>query len=145
MGVLATIGNFLFGAGAKGAVTLAQGVNGIVSQYVPTLENKEGFTKDLITLVNQDNASARAFGAPGVHNTAFDALVDGINRLIRPWVAVMVIGAWCGWWRLPALAALPAFEQQLVWLVVTFYFGGRAITKDVPQALAYYFNAVKRG
>lgn len=144
-GILGSIGSFIFGGGGNAAVNVVKGIDDVVDRHVATVENKEAFTKDLITLVNQDQAAAAAFAAPGVHNTSFDALVDGINRLVRPTVAIAVIGSWFGWWRLPAIDTLTAAQQQITWLIVTFYFGGRALTKDVPQAVAFLWNTIKKG
>lgn len=144
-GVLAAVGRFLFGGGGQAVVNVAKGVDDIVDRHVATVENKEAFTTEVLGLVQREQQTAAAFAAPGVHNTAFDALVDGINRLVRPVIAIAVLGAWFGWWRLVPIDTLGAEYQFYVRLVVTFYFGGRVLTKDVPQAIVYTWTRIFGG
>jgi hypothetical protein len=81
-----------------------------------------------------DTASARAMTAPS-HGTWFDALVDGLSRLVRPGVTLWMIGGFIGWWPLPKTEAISEYWQNLFMLVITFWFGGRAILKDLPAAI----------
>lgn len=63
-------------------------------------------------------------------------LVDAVNHAIRPTITVGLVGGLFGWWVMPDLSNLTPFYQTLVYLVFTFWFGGRAIVKDVPAMLA---------
>jgi hypothetical protein len=81
-----------------------------------------------------DTVSARAMTAPS-HNTWFDALVDGVSRLVRPGVTLWLIGGFIGWWPLPETGTISEYWQNVFLLVITFWFGGRAILKDLPAAI----------
>lgn len=61
--------------------------------------------------------------------------VDALNRLIRPAVAILLIGGTFGVWNLAVTTTDPIV---LGWTesVVGFYFGVRAITQDLPRLLA---------
>ena len=81
-----------------------------------------------------DLKSARAMQAP-VHGTWFDALVDGFSRLIRPGVTLWICGGFAGLWDLPAPDMIDKFWQSVLWVVLTFWFGGRAVMKDIPKMI----------
>lgn len=63
-----------------------------------------------------------------------DVLVDAASRLVRPWVTIHLLGAFFGYWEL-TIVELSAFQEAMVYLVFTFWFGGRAIMKDIPKML----------
>jgi hypothetical protein len=63
-----------------------------------------------------------------------DVLVDAAARLVRPWVTIHLLGAFFGYWILSPVTLTP-FQESMVYLVFTFWFGGRAIMKDIPQFL----------
>ena len=69
------------------------------------------------------------------HGSAFDILVDGLSRLVRPGVTLWMIGGFIGWWPLPKIDDISEYWQNIFMLVLTFWFGGRAILKDLPQAI----------
>lgn len=81
-----------------------------------------------------DLTSARAMQI-STHGTWFDVVVDGISRLVRPGVTVWIIGGFVGWWPLPRIETISEFWQNVFMVVLTFWFGGRAILKDIPQAI----------
>ena len=83
----------------------------------------------------KDLASARLMQAPS-HDSPFDILVDAFARAIRPGVTVWLLGGMSGWWSLPKPHAVDPFWQNIFILVITFWFGGRAIMKDIPKMLA---------
>lgn len=71
-----------------------------------------------------------------------DSLADGLNRLIRPVVTIMVLfpiyatvhdpESMAKVWQ--SLATLPDFYWGIVGLVLSFYFGGRMQTKALNSA-----------
>lgn len=63
----------------------------------------------------------------------FRATVSGANSLVRPGMVVLLTGGIMGWWELPK--DVDPYWQNMFTLVVTFYFGGRALLKDLPEAL----------
>lgn len=119
MGFRTIIGN-LFGSGK----TVEKGIE-LVDEAVDTAQERS--ERDA-----QDTGNARAMAAPS-GNTWFDVLVDGLSRLVRPGVTLWIIGGVIGWWNMPEM--LPEFWQNVFMLVLTFWFGGRAILKDLPAAI----------
>ena len=63
-----------------------------------------------------------------------DTMVDAVARLVRPWVTIHLLGAFFGYWILSPVKLTP-FQEAMIYLVFTFWFGGRAIMKDIPSML----------
>ena len=82
----------------------------------------------------KDLSDARAMQLVS-HSSWFDVLVDGLNRLIRPGITVWLVGGFVGLWKLPQHSAIDPFWQNVFMLVLTFWFGGRALLKDLPAAI----------
>lgn len=82
----------------------------------------------------QDLESARAMQLH-THGTLFDVFVDGLSRLVRPGVTLWLVGGFIGWWPLPRTESISEYWQNVFMLVLTFWFGGRAILKDLPSAI----------
>ena len=82
-----------------------------------------------------DLASAREFAAPSDNPGVFNQLVDAASRLVRPGVTLWLIGGFVGWWKLPDPGSIDPYWLNVFMLVLTFWFGGRAILKDLPQAI----------
>lgn len=95
----------------------------------------------------KDTNAARAFAAPGQGGQGiFNDLVDAFNRLIRPGITVWLLGGFVGWWHLPRPDMIDPFWLQVFLVVVTFWFGGRAILKDLPNLIKAImaFRSIKR-
>ncbi len=121
MGFLAKVGAWLFGGGAE---TVAKAVD----KAVYTAEERAGDdAKDL--------ESARSFAGVSNQPGLINQLVDAANRLIRPGVTLWLVGGFVGWWKLPASDAISEYWQNIFMIVLTFWFGGRAILKDLPAAI----------
>ena len=82
----------------------------------------------------KDLDSARTMQIPS-HSSWFDALVDGLSRLVRPGVTLWLVGGFIGWWGMPKSEDLSDYWQNVFMIVLTFWFGGRAIVKDLPSAI----------
>lgn len=73
--------------------------------------------------------------------TWFDSLIDGLNRLPRPVIVVMIIGYFLAAWRDPeefqiinlSLDAVPERMWLIAGGIVTFYFGARELQKSRDQ------------
>jgi hypothetical protein len=65
----------------------------------------------------------------------FDSWVDKANRLIRPGVTLWLVGGMIGWWQLPKSDAVDPYWQNIFMIVLSFWFGGRALLKDLPAAI----------
>jgi len=86
------------------------------------------------TIDQKDLDSARRMqSASG--NTGFDVLVNCFARMVRPMITFWLMGGLIGWWTFPPIERVSAFHQSLIYLCFTFWFGGRAITKDIPAFL----------
>jgi hypothetical protein len=80
-----------------------------------------------------DTADARAdMRVPATGR--FDSFIEGLNRVPRPAFAVWAFGELVGWWDVPIGAVEPE-KMQLIMLIITFYFGGRVILKDLPSVI----------
>lgn len=83
-----------------------------------------------------DTNSARTFQATSSTATDwFNKWVDGVSRLVRPWITIHVVGGQLGYWQLPAVK--DNGWGEIFWLIITFWFGGRALLKDLPNAISY--------
>lgn len=122
MSILSTVVGFFTG-GSKTSEKLLD----IADKAIDTSqERSERDAKDL--------DSARALPL-NTHDTMFDVLVDGVARLVRPFVTFWLIGGFIGWWVLPRVETISEYWQNIFMLVLTFWFGGRAILKDLPAAI----------
>lgn len=81
-----------------------------------------------------DLKEAREMTAPS-HSSWLDVLVDGFSRLIRPGVTLWLVGGFTGWWKLPQSEDISDYWMNTFTIVLTFWFGGRAILKDLPGAV----------
>jgi hypothetical protein len=122
----------LFGGG--GAVAA---VAGVVDKAIYTDQEKAADD-------SHDTASARAFAAPVSAGGYFGDLVDACNRAIRPGVTVWLLGGFVGWWQFPDPGRVDPFYHTVLLLVLTFWFGGRVLLKDLPATVAVLL-ALKRG
>jgi hypothetical protein len=70
------------------------------------------------------------------HSTWFDVLVDGLNRLPRPVITFWIVFGLMGFYELPSLESLSPLMGNIIWTVITFFFGSRVLFKDIPSAYA---------
>ena len=82
---------------------------------------------------SKDAADARAMAVPS-HGSWLDVIIDGWNRLPRPVFATWAFGELVGWWNVET-EKISAEKMQLIILIVTFYFAGRALLKDLPGVI----------
>lgn len=81
---------------------------------------------------SQEKADAdNKFLATTVNNTG----VDIVNRWIRPGITIWLIGGFSGWWNLPDTSKVDPVWFQIFMIVITFWFGGRVLLKDLPNAI----------
>ena len=138
MGILSKIGAFLGGGAATAGLGLANGIADIVERWNPGDSKNVQFTKELTSVVNASYDSARRHDAPMQSGVRWlDGVVNGVNRLIRPWVTITVIGSLFGYWNLPPPQNVAPEYWIMVQIILGFWFGGRLVTKDIPAALGY--------
>lgn len=137
MGLLSKLG-----IGPKEA---AEAVGSVVDKAADTVERFKGSdrqehaqARENFTDKSKATAEARAYDprTTGTHfvSEVINVIVDALNRLIRPGVAILLIGGTFGMWDLAVTTSDPIV---LGWTeaVVGFYFGVRAITQDLPRLL----------
>lgn len=122
MGFLAKAAAWLFGSG--GAETVAKAAD----KFVYTDQEKAGDAA-------QDLAGARAFAAPAQHYGFLNSIVDAANHAIRPWVTIELLLRWFGYRPFPEISGVDPFWTQATMLVLTFWFGGRVLLKDLPSTI----------
>ena len=141
MGILSRIGKgalAVLGVGGGNGISAAKEIAEIVEKWAPSAEAKHDMQMDLENRFAQSQASARAHDSPlrsGI--PLIDALVNGINRLIRPTVTIGLLGGLYGWWALPEPGLVDPMYWRYTEIVIVFWFGGRALFKDLPAAIKY--------
>lgn len=123
MGLLRTAATFLFGGSAA-----AEKVATVVDKAVHTSQEKAGESA-------ADLESARGFAVVSNQPGLINQLADAANRLIRPGVTAWLLGGFAGWWALPKPGVVDPYWQSVFYLVLTFWFGGRMLLKDLPSAI----------
>ena len=76
--------------------------------------------------------------------TLANTSIDIFNRLVRPVVTFWLIGGLSGCWKLPNTAQVDPVWFQIFMIVITFWFGGRVLLKDLPQAVGAILK-IRRG
>lgn len=67
--------------------------------------------------------------------TLANSSVDFFNRLIRPGITLYYLGGFSGWWKLPEVSQIDPVHFQIFIIIITFWFGGRVLLKDLPSAI----------
>jgi hypothetical protein len=136
--IFSKIAGFLGGGAAKAGLGVAEGIADIVERWKPGDAKNVEFTKELTALVNTSYDSARKHDTPMSSGVKWvDATVNGVNRLIRPWVTITVIGSLFGYWNLPPPQNVAPEYWIMIQVILGFWFGGRLVTKDIPAALGH--------
>jgi len=134
MGVFKKIGEFFAG----GAMEVAKDGAEIVEKWFPGAEKKAEIAADIDNRIAASQDSARQHDSkignvPGL----FNDIVNAINRLIRPGVTIGLLGGVVGFWELPATGSIDPVILGWTEMVLIFWFGGRALFKDLPSLLTY--------
>lgn len=130
----------LFGPGAVAAplTEAAKTAADIVERWAPGDEKRHQMQQEVDALVAKARAEARSYDPRTLGNLPFtevwNAVIDGINRLIRPAVAIGLLGGLFGWWPIAIHTVDPII---VTWseAVFGFYFGVRTLTADLPRLL----------
>jgi len=134
MSIFKKIGEFFVGGFMEGAEKGAD----IVERWVPSATGKHEMAQDIDASIESAVAAARAHDAPpGNNRTKFDSFVDGINRLIRPGVTIFLFTGIAGFHELPKVGEVDPIILAWTGTVFLFWFGGRAIFKDLPGVIKY--------
>ncbi len=130
------IRDFFLGGAARAAVDTAGGIANIVERWKPGETKKHEMEMELNTFVAAAIESARKHDQPANSGLPIvDALVNGVNRLIRPWVTITVLGSLFGYWELPPPESIDPQYWAITKVILAFWFGGRLLIKDIPQGI----------
>lgn len=110
------------------------GMNKVVEKGADMLDKAIDTSQERSERDTADLKEAREMALPS-HGIWFDVLVDGFSRLIRPGVTLWLLGGFTGWWALPKPGVVEPYWENVFMIVLTFWFGGRAILKDLPAAI----------
>lgn len=122
MNFLTQAAAWLFGGGGVQTVATA------VDKAVYTAEEKASDDA-------ADLASARSFAGVSNQPGLINQVVDAANRTVRPGVTLWLVGGFVGWWSLPQPGLVDPYWQNVFMIVLTFWFGGRVLLKDLPTAI----------
>lgn len=121
----------LFGSD-KGIV---EQVSDTIDKWAPSEVTKHKMSIEDLKAGDDSQASARAMVMTS-HNSWFDILIDGISRLPRPVITTWAIGMLFGWIPEPIhLQTLNPITLNIIWTVITFWFGSRVLLKDIPSVI----------
>lgn len=133
----------LFGNPAEGAaasvVKTAEGVADIVERWKPSEAARHQMSLEIQQVVDKSLADARKYDprseGGGMVGGMINVLVDGLARLIRPGLTIILIGGCFGWWPLPPPGSVDPVYMEWTYTVVAFWFGMRTVFKDIPTML----------
>lgn len=108
---------------------------------MPSAATKQKNSIEDLKAGDASQASARAM-ILAHHDSWLDIFVDGCNRSVRPFITYWVMGVLFGWWEAPKTGDIDPIILNIIWTVITFWFGSRVVFKDVPNAIAA-FKAIK--
>lgn len=102
----------------------------------------DGVTEVLTS--DNDVQRAREMPLAPSHNTWFDVLIDGASRLPRPLMAFWVIGILMGLWNGPDFEAIDDKVETWVEYIMGFFFGHRAMARDIPSMVSGITKALRK-
>lgn len=143
MSIFSKIAGFLGGSVSE---TTKQ-ISDVVERWVPSDKAQHDMKIEGDKLLNDSVASARQYDPKTIGTTSYseivNATIDGINRLIRPSMTILIMGAVFGWWPVQTRTLDPII---LSWAeaIGAFWFGMRSITRDIPSLIKMLVD-IKRG
>lgn len=108
---------------------------GKTAEKVVEMADEAVMTRQEATEIDQKDLSDARAMQQFSHSSWFDILIDGFSRLVRPGMTLWIIGGFTGWWKLPRVEEISEYWQNVFMILLTFWFGGRAILKDLPSAI----------
>lgn len=142
MGVLSKIAGFFGGGTAAVATNVASGIADIVERWKPGEGQRQEMQMEVANFLEKSISDARKHDVPLNSGIAIlDAIINGVNRLIRPWVTITLLGSVFGlgetwsYFNLPPPDSIAPQYWDMSIIVLGFWFGGRFLVKDIPQAI----------
>ncbi len=137
--MLSFLGNLLpalFGSSSNGKGLIGSASDAI-DKWIPSDSTKQKQNLENQKAGDESQKNAYSLVLP-THDSWFDILVDGLNRLPRPVLTFWAIGVLCGYWSGPNFELIHPFMLNVIWTIITFWFGARVVMKDIPAAIAVY-------
>ncbi len=131
----------LFGSSANGKGVVGE-ISDAVDRWLPSDATKQKQSIENQKAGDDSQKNAYSLVLPS-HDSWFDIFVDGLNRLPRPLLTLWLIGVLYNWWPTPNLELVHPIILNIMWTIITFWFGSRIVMKDVPAAIAVY-NSIKK-
>ena len=136
VGILSGIKSVFLGGTSKAVINAASGIADIVERWKPGEGTKHDRSMEIQNFLETSYESARKYDSPMNSGLPIlDGFVNGINRLIRPWVTITVIGSLFGYWELPPPNSIEPQYWTIAQIILGFWFGGRFLVKDIPQGI----------
>ena len=140
MNFFSKLGSIFFGGSSdKGIVeqaadTVERFNPGAVKQHEMSIEDQKAGDD------SQRNAQQLVLQTGG--DNWFDIIVNGLNRLVRPVITYWVVLVLFGLVTVPSdyWGKIPDMMWNIIWTVITFWFGARAVFKDIPSAIRQWRN-----
>ena len=131
----------LFG-GSKGVV---EQVADVVDKFKPSPVTLHKMATESNAAEEQNVQDARAMQFPTGGASSFDIFVNALNRLQRPlfstWAFVVLAASSFGFIQSTGFQNLDPFSQELISVIVKFFFGVRIISQDLPAMI----NKIRNG
>lgn len=140
MNFFTKLGGFLFGGKSdKGLVEQAADA---VERFKPGATKLHEMSIEDQKAGDESQASARSMVLVTGGTNWFDRIVDGTSRIVRPLVTLWVICVLFGWVEIPLeqWSKIPDMMWNIIWSVITYWFGARMLFKDLPTALVNWRN-----
>lgn len=138
------LGGLLFGSNSsdKGVI---DSISDTVDKWSPSETTRHKMSIEDQQAGDSSQESARRLKLHS-GSTWFDSLIDGLNRLVRPVMTFWVFGILTGMLGIPShLADIPPMLWNIIWTIVTFWFGSRMIFKDAPKMMLWFKESKKKG
>lgn len=119
----------LFG-GDKGII---EQVSDVADKWNPSPTTIHKQSIEDVKAGDDSQKSAREMQMP-THDDWFNHLIDGLSRAVRPVITYWIIGGLIGLYELKSPSTDPLM-MNIVWTILTFWFGSRMIFKDIPALI----------
>ena len=127
--------------GEKGIV---ESVSDIADKWVPSKTTIHKMSLEDQQAGDDSQDSARKMVLVG-HDSWLDIAVDALNRLVRPIFTYWAFALLMGWVSPPThLETMNAVVLNILWTIVTFWFGSRMLVKDIPAAVKWARKALDK-
>jgi len=135
--------------GEKGII---EQTSDVVDKWMPSKTTIHKMSIEDQQAGDQSQDSARKMQQAS-HGSWVDIIIDAWSRTPRPAFATWAFGLLVGWWE-PPRHLLMATEGgsivwnpilgNIIWTIITFYFGARVIFKDIPAAIAIASRVISK-